>query len=60
MKIESRQPPAPVFVLTFSRDEGWALVASLQAWADGNPEAVGRDKWREWATMIGRELRTVR
>jgi hypothetical protein len=58
MRIERFIPtPAPSFTMTFTREEGWALVAALSDWADKHPDAASLDEWKQWATDLTRELR---
>lgn len=51
-------PPAPLFQLTFERDDGWPLVAALREYADNHRGAVRRDSWLAWAEELDRLLRS--
>jgi hypothetical protein len=58
MKVERVIPrPPPEFTMTFSKDEGWAIVAALREYSDKHPQAMDRDEWREWADVLDKELR---
>lgn len=59
MKITTMQPPPPPreIVMTFSIDDGWAIVAALREYVDRHQGAVHRDEWRQWAKDLDDELR---
>jgi hypothetical protein len=58
MKIERVIPqPQPEFTMTFSRDDGWAIVAALSYYAEKHVGAVERDEWKQWAADLDKELR---
>lgn len=58
MKIARVIPPAaPVFSLTFSRDEGWAIVMALSDAYEKYPVAAEREDWKAWAQDLDKELR---
>lgn len=59
MKIAKFIPPVePRFSLTFTLDEGWAVVAALADWAKKNPGAAEANAWTQWAHDLDRELRS--
>jgi len=58
MKIESFVRPSPrQFTMTFSIDEGWAVLAAINSWAANHPQAVDHLKWVSWAQELEKELR---
>jgi hypothetical protein len=62
VKIDRIPPPVPpvpppVFLLTFTRDEGWALTAALREYAERHPHAADKNEWLQWAKELDRELR---
>jgi len=59
MKIERHapEPPPPEFTMTFTRDDGWAIVAALAEYADAHSGARDRDTWKRWAKELDCELR---
>jgi hypothetical protein len=62
MKIDKVQPPPqppppPVFQLQFSRDDGWTIVAALNAWVARHPQAQGIDEVQQWAIDLDKKLR---
>jgi hypothetical protein len=48
---------SPEFSLTFSRDDGWALVMALKDAYTKYPEAADREQWKQWAEDLDKELR---
>lgn len=59
MKIERVAPPPPPreFALTFTRDEGWAIVGALKEYAVSHRGAVHADTWSRWADELDAKLR---
>lgn len=61
MKIRVVPPPRvrAEISLTFSTDEGWAIVAALREYADNHPDAVHREEWRKWASDLYDRMRNA-
>jgi hypothetical protein len=59
MKIQCFQlsAPPPEIVMTFTRDEGWALMAALYEWTEKHPLAADVAQWRQWHEDLRKLLR---
>ena len=58
MRIRRTIPqPPPEFTMTFSRDDGWAIVMALRDAYLTYKSAVERDEWKKWADDLDKELR---
>jgi hypothetical protein len=51
------RPPPDEFRLTFSRDDGWTIVAALKLYADTQPLAANNEHWKRWTADLDKELR---
>lgn len=56
MNIDVRRP-APTFVMEFSLDESWAIIAALSEYVAQHPGAAHRDKWAQWADELDKAAR---
>lgn len=43
--------------MTFSKSEGWAVLAALKGWTAQNPQAAEVEKWQLWAKDLDEVLR---
>jgi hypothetical protein len=58
MKIESFTPQVPRQIrMEFDRNDGWAIIAAINEYAEKYPQAVEVEKWKRWASDLDKELR---
>jgi hypothetical protein len=43
--------------MTFTADEGWAIVMALTEYAARHSRADRQDQWKQWARDLDHELR---
>lgn len=58
-KVPSVPTPIPptMFTMTFTLDEGWAIVMALRDAVDRNKYAQQRVAWNTWASDLDRLMR---
>lgn len=47
----------PEFKITFSREEGWPILAALNEWIANHPDAANIHIWKKWAQDLDNYLR---
>ena len=59
MRIERvrPQPPPTQFSMTFSMNDGWAVIAALKEYAERHPQAAEREQWKAWAAELDKTMR---